>query len=331
MPHHGGTKRSSWLVFWRRLVIMRTLLRGPARHTVLWDAARAELGAEAWGASPGSALRHDLTALRREFGCVIQYQAGSGYHLVDPGMLSLLDLPDDQLQTLHLLADLTDTLPAHMRDSMTQLLTQLISLLPPARRTPRLDEAGEQIVTPRSVTDLDRTLLRRIRRAVGHQQLQFQYCSTFTTTDDGIAHRVAPYGLLVRDGHLYLDADCLWADSPAWQARALRYRLDRIVPESLQVLPDVVPPLRLNMPTYELRYELTPAVARRRDVALHFVDSQVDYRDDGSALVTAIIDDLWHARLTLLRYGANCRVLAPSELITLMRETARDLAALYET
>lgn len=331
MSWHGGTKRSSWLIFWRRLVILRTLLRGPAQRTVLWDAARAELGAEAWGLAPDAALRHDLAALRREFGCVLQYQARSGYHLVDPGRLSLLDLPDDQVQTLHLLADLTDTLPAHMREPITRLVTQLISLLPPARRTLCLDGASEQIVTPRSVTDLDRTLLRRLRRAVGHQQVQFAYCSTFTTTDTGIVHRVAPYGLLVRDGHLYLDADCLWADSPAWQARALRYRLDRIVPESLQVLPDVVPPCRLTMPTYTLQYELTPAVARRRDVALHFADSQVAYRTDGSALVTALIDDLWHARLTLLRYGANCRVLAPPELITLMRETARDLAALYET
>ncbi|MFP4439415.1 MAG: helix-turn-helix transcriptional regulator [Chloroflexaceae bacterium] len=330
MARSGGSKRSSWLIFRRRLVIVRTLLRGPAQRGTLWDAARTELGDDAWGTAPDAALRHDLAALRREFGCVIAYRAARGYHLVDPGNLALLDLPDAHLHALHLLAGLADTLPPHLREPIAELLAQIISLLPPARRMVGSDGAGEQVIAPQSVTDLDRTMLRRIRHAVGHQHLQFQYRSTFTSRADGIAHRVAPYGLLVRDGHLYLDADCLWADSPECRPRALRYRLDRIVPASLQVLPEVVPPLRRSMPTYELRYELAPAVARRHDVALHFAGSHVTYRDDGSALVTAIIDDPWHARLTLLRYGANCRVLAPPEVMTLMRETARDLAAIYE-
>lgn len=164
---------------------------------------------------------------------------------------------------------------------------------------------------------------------MGRQQLVFRYRSTFNTDPHGITHRVAPYGLLIRDGHLYLDADCLEADGPDWRPRRVPYRLDRIVGGSLEVLPAVVPPLRLPMPTYHLQYVLTPAVARQRDMALHFAGSQVTYNADGSALITATIDDLWHARLVLLRYGAQCHVLSPPELVAMIRETIRGMAAMY--
>jgi hypothetical protein len=66
------------------------------------------------------------------------------------------------------------------------------------------------------------------------------------------------------------------------------------------------------------------------DDALHFPDSTITYHNDGSALVTATIDDLWEARLILLRYGAACQVLAPPELITLFRETMQNMGQIYE-
>ncbi len=330
MAHSGGTKRSSWLIFRRRLIVVRRLLRGPATSTVLWDAACAELGPAAWGASPLAALRHDLHALRTEFGCVIRHRSQTGYHLVDPGHLYLLDLSDEQMQAMQLLTTLSETLPAHVGESLADLLEHLVRLLPPNRRQTSGAVAGERFVAPQSVTDLDRTLLQRIRRTVGRQQLVFRYRSTSNTDPHGITHRVAPHGLLIRDGHLYLDADCLEADGPDWRPCRVHYRLDRIVCGSLQVLPEVVPPLRLPVPIYALQYVLTPAVARQRDVALHFAGSQVTYNADGSALITATIDDLWHARLVLLRYGAQCHVLSPPELVAMIRETIRAMAAVYE-
>jgi predicted DNA-binding transcriptional regulator YafY len=326
----GGLKRSSWFIFRRRLILVRRLLRGPAHRDTLWDTVRAELGTHAWGESPHAALRHDLTALRREFGCGITYQHRTGYSLTDLGTLPLLDLPDDHLQALHTLLALADALPAHLTDQMTDLLVFLLSLLPPERQIARDDQTIEQFAAPQSLTSLDPALLRRLRRAIQRQQIRFRYRSTMNLDTDGILHRAAPYGLIMRDGHLYLDADCLWVDHPAGRARRLRYRIDRIDPASLDVLADVVPPARLSVPRYPLRYHLSPVVARRRDVALHFPDSTITYHDDGSALVTATIDDLWEARLILLRYGAACQVLAPPELITLFRETIQNMSQIYE-
>lgn len=325
-----GKKRSSWFIFRRRLVIMRCLLRGPATLETLLQAARAELGNDAWGESEASALRHDLQSLRQHFGCVIRYRPSTArYHLETTGELHLVDLADEHLQAIHSLEALAATLPAHLSHAVLRFLEHVVALLPPERRAVLDEPPVVRFEAPRSVTTTDETLLRWVRQSLRRQQLSFRYRSTFNFSPEGIEHRVAPYELVVRDGHVYLDADCLWADSPEWRAGALHYRLDRIVANTLRVLPDVVPPSRVAIPSYELRYELSPMVACRGDVAIYFEGSQVENRTDGSALVTAQIDNLWHANLVLLRYGANCRVLSPPELVKMMQETAQKMTDLY--
>ena len=72
-----------------------------------------------------------------------------------------------------------------------------------------------------------------------------------------------------------------------------------------------------------------PMVARRRDVAAYFPNTQISYHDDGSASVTATVTNLWQARQILLRYGDACVVSEPPELVALFRATARGLSALY--
>jgi len=71
----------------------------------------------------------------------------------------------------------------------------------------------------------------------------------------------------------------------------------------------MLPKERPQPPLYTLRYELTPAVARRRDVASYFEDTMISYHEDGSATVTASVSNLWEARQTLLRYGESCTIL----------------------
>ncbi|HEY3232536.1 MAG TPA: WYL domain-containing protein [Roseiflexaceae bacterium] len=78
-----------------------------------------------------------------------------------------------------------------------------------------------------------------------------------------------------------------------------------------------------------LRFRLLPVVARRRDVAAYFPNTQLAYHDDGSATITATVTNLWQTRQILLRYGDACVVLEPSELVELFRKTARELAPLY--
>jgi hypothetical protein len=95
---------------------------------------------------------------------------------------------------------------------------------------------------------------------------------------------------------------------------------------SVAILPTMLPPARISPPSYTLRL---PQVARRCDVATYFPHTQVVYRDDGSAEVTATITNLWQARQILLRYGDACLVHEPPELVALLRSTAAGLARLY--
>lgn len=325
----SGPKRSSWLIFRRRLIIVRRLMRGPATREQLRETIAHEMCDQAWGKSPESALRHDIQALRREFGCIIRYRTASGYHLEDLGQLYPLDLNDDHLQAIQTLTTVAKTLPPHITDNADRLLTHLINLLPPDRRTVRTNRS-EHMITSRSITDLDRTMLRRIHRAMRYQQLQFHYYTPHTISQESVEYRVAPYRLIIRDTHLYLDADCLWNSYNQEYPKRQIYPIEHINPHSLQILPKTVPPVRTPTKSYTLRYELAPEMARRHDIALHFEGSKIEYRDDDSAVVTARTDNLWWAHQTLLRYREHCRVLEPPELITMFHETLQNWATIYQ-
>lgn len=132
----GGTKRSSWLTFRRRLLLVRTLLRGPATGSGLVEAINAELGEQGYPAAASAALKHDLDALKGEYGCLIRYDRSSRqYVLDDVGELALLDLPDACMEAL---AFLDASFPAegelfehaHVR----ALIERVQLLLPPARQ-----------------------------------------------------------------------------------------------------------------------------------------------------------------------------------------------------
>ena len=97
----GGTKRSSWLTFRRRLLLVRVLLRGAASAAELIAAVQAELGEEGYPPAAAAALKHDLDALKAEYGCQIGYQRKRGvYALTDLGDLALLDLPAECMEAL---------------------------------------------------------------------------------------------------------------------------------------------------------------------------------------------------------------------------------------
>ncbi len=330
----GGTKRSSWLAFKRCLVIVRLLLREPRSREELIDGVRAELGEEAYPSAAESALKHDLDALKREYGCEIVCDRKSGrYALRHLGELTLLDLPDVCLEALAFLQHSFPTgsdLEEHA--NIPVLLQRVLDALPPLRR--------EQYQASRTALRLQLTgsatrrvhesVLTTVRRAARQRrELQFRYLEA-----DGSErqHRVAPYHVFFRpEGHAYLDATVLEVipAGPPARLTAVEYRLDRIVPGSAQILSQVLPPVRPAPPSYRLRYRLTPAVAKRRDVAAYFPETEIVYHDDGSATVSATITNLWQARQILLRYGDGCMVEEPPELIEKFQETARGLAAIY--
>lgn len=331
----GGTKRDSWRTFHRRLFLVRRLVRGPAdAATIIADTRgffnHSDDAEDIYPADARAALRHDLAALRDEFECVITLGPDSCYAIADYGRLALLDLPDEDLEALaFLLSNFSESsLPNAGR--VDALLDRIVALLPPERQRglprPARDVRLDYPTPSRSLTA---HTLERVRRALSRQQLSFAYRSSYAEGDSVVLHRVAPYGLLFRDGHHYLDAFCHDCGDPTIAPRYRLYRLDRVVDDSVRALPDVLPPIAPLRPRHRLRYTLSPAVARQRDVALWFPGSAVRFHPDGSAEVSAETADLWQARQILLRYREHCQVHEPPELVALMRESAALLARLY--
>lgn len=332
----GGTKRSSRLTFRRRLLLVRLLLRGPLTTADLIAAVQRELGDEGYPEAAESALKHDFDALKSEYGCQIRYRRSTRqYMLEDLGDLALLDLPDPCMEALAFLEasfPAGAALPEHayVRD----LLERVTALLPTNRRDiPSRQRGAIRLQLPESPSErIDAATLATIRRAVARrQELEFAYLGTFDTNSPR-RHRVAPYLVFFRpEGHGYLDATLLEVTPSGSEIihSAIHYRLDRIVPGSARILPKMLPPQRVSPPTYHLRYRLLPVVARRRDVAAYFPNTQIEYHDDGSATVTATVTNLWQTRQILLRYGDACRVLDPPELIALFRATMAGMMTLY--
>jgi len=334
----GGTKRSSWQTFRRRLLLVRLLLRGPLSREAMIAAVQRELGDESYPTAAASALKHDLDAIKREYGCGIHYQRASGLYVLDDlGELALLELPDTCMEALAFLdASFPEgsALPEHA--NIRALLERVVRLLPASRqeqhRTKQcammLDLAG------RVPNRIDRASLRKLQNAIEQrQEVAFDYLS-LVDIDKPRRHRVAPYRVFFRpEGHGYLDATLLEATPAGKEAvyAAIDYRLDRVVAGSVEILPNMLPPKRIQPPSFELCYRLLPEVARRRDVAAYFPQTQIEYHDDGSATVTAVVTNLWQARQVLLRYGTGCKVLRPPELVELFRQTSQGLAGIYDS
>lgn len=333
--HGGGTKRSSWLTFRRRLLLVRTLLRAPATSAELVAAINAELGEQGYPEAAAAALKHDFDALKGEYGCSITYDRPSRhYTLADLGELALLDLPDPCMEALAFLeASFPEGsgLPEHA--NLRELLERVVLLLPPARQAQhRRRRSTIRLGVGRGAGRIDPDALAIVKYAVEERrELAFDYLSTFDT-DTPRRHRVAPYGITFRpEGHGYLDATVLEVTPTGGEVvhAAIDYRLDRIVPGTIALLPTVLPPIRPSPPSYQLRYTLVPQVARRRDVATYFPNTAITYHDDGGATITATTTNLWQARQILLRYGDACLVHEPPELVALFWKTCDGLVRLY--
>jgi predicted DNA-binding transcriptional regulator YafY len=328
----GGDKRSSWETFRRRLLLVRRLLRGPAPAETLIAAVRqaAPDAAEIYPADARAALRHDLAALRHEFQCQIRSHPKAGYTLEHLGSLTLLDLPDEELEALVFLEALIADSSLPNAATIGALLARVTALLPDERQQTlgRLRE-HPRVAAPDITYDPPATILATLKRVLGRQQIIFDYRSSYATDDTVIQHRVAPYDLVYRDGHTYLEAYCHACAIEELVGTYVTYRLNRIVEGSLTVLSQVLPPSAPSRPTYTIRYLLAPVVARQRDISLWFDACQVTFQGDGSALVTAQTSDLWQARQVVLRYREHCRVLEPPQLVTMVRESIERMAQHY--
>lgn len=330
----GGDKRSSQLIHRRRLFLIRRLIRGPATAQELIDEANAtftDVPEGIYPADASAARRHDLAALRTEYGCVIDRDDDGVYVLKSPGNLALIDLPDGEIEAMAFLNDAYKESDLPVGAQIRAFLERIESLMPDDRRNLlRSLTASPRVDRPQAPASGVAEMMHALKGVLRKCEVEFDYCSPHTPNGAALHHRVAPLEFVYREGHTYLDAFCLASDVPELVGQFVLYRLNRIVPDSVKRLPQA---LRRDYrrPEYPLRYWLAPAVARQRDVAAWFPETRIDYAADGSATVTAVTTDLWRAHQILMRYREHCRVLEPAPLVEMMRASIQRMADLYLT
>ena len=176
----------------------------------------------------------------------------------------------------------------------------------------------------------------KIERAIAqHRLLRFAYLSPKHTDATPRIHTVQPWHRTFDTAarHFYLEAYMQEARTPEGVVRAgywVRYRLGRILPDGMVILPEKFAPIPPKRPRHALEYLLSPQIARLGEISRHFDDLQVhETQADGWVRVTATTTDLFTALRQLLRYGPNCRVLGGPDARRQMEEIVRALARLY--
>lgn len=293
---------------WRRTIwTLLALAGGPIGRAGLLAhvAVRCEeSGDEAYGdpSAARHALRHDLQRLRA-MGLGVSYRRGEGTYALDPLPLAVR-LDEEELVAAALLRESFAHGPHG--PAVQRFLGRLQVLLPGDQRAAlaalqphvRADLAGQDD----DLGDYDVVIAALQRAMRWHQQVEFSYRSPVAGREKW--HRVEPAELVYEDRHLYLHV---------WDHHfrsASRYRIERIVPESLKILPGVLPTTERHVRSRELRFRLTPERARY-GVTGRFPGQRAEPQEDGSIIVTAEMPDQFAAVQTLLRYGDGVECLEP--------------------
>jgi predicted DNA-binding transcriptional regulator YafY len=269
-------------------------------------------------------FRNDLRALK-QLGCLITCDRKTRCYSW-PNSPFGLSLSDPQLEILSLLCDTFADATMPHADDIRALLTFFIERLPPKQQKMVSEQRRAFNIDLHETTDYRHTdpeTLRQIEMAIQcSQQLAFTYCAPYKGQER--RHVIDSHRLVFQQGHVYLIGRSVDGN------KELRFRLDYIVPGSALRLHTENAKVKPFSPSYELRYWLSPVLARHT-VSSHFPDQHVEKHADGSATVTARITDLFEARRILLAYGYNCIVQAPPELLVQMRQIRDHFNKSYPT
>lgn len=331
-PRKNGLRRSSATTFRRRLIIFRRLFRTDSTTSELIEIVNLTLNHDGYPPAATMALKHDLDALKHEYNCVIRFdRKTSCYKLLSVGDFAILDLPNESVDALNFIEkNFPDDTVLSAFINVQKLLRQIKMLIPNDSK-PKTGIPLTFRNPGRQNSEVDKRTLQVVRKAIENKQmLAFDYTSNFELYE-ARRHTVAPYEIFFRDGHAYLDA-VVHAVAPTGHVVAndtVEYRLDRITFGSTRLLPTGIPPVRPPQSRYPLVYTLGPEVARRRDLATFFNETNITYNEDGSATVMAVVSNLWTTRQILMRYGGACVVSSPPELVQLFRDTIAQMSANY--
>lgn len=318
-PHRGSRKTID--VLSRAAVIYGVLIEQyDATRDELIARVRKALGAAAYGAAPEDALLRDVKWLK-QLGYEIVPVEGYRYRLVHFDPLLPLPLTREDVETL---AAVRKALAATLyAESIEHLVSSLRPFLQPNLR-PLLDAEPLLKLSAPLLDNLapQQTTLRLFRRArEQRRQLTFLYQSPAQLEANPVRHTIEPDAMEERDGHVYFEGY-----APEFGS-VLRYRLDRVEPESVEVLPARFAGGRQRRAT-PIRYKLSPTVARL-GATRRFDKHHEKKLDDGWVEVSAETRDLFWASKILLKYGENCVVLEPPELVTEMKRVVVEMVRNY--
>ncbi len=341
MRQGRGPAESVWNVARRCLAVINHLQAGAATKEELLTAVYQPESPTTTRKNLNSRFENDKKRLKKNLNVPIYYdKIAQGYVIQESEReLPLLNLADIHIETLAFLYDTFQTDTPHASE-VHQLIDQLVDWLPPERQK-RFKRVSGQLPTAdlrlRDSEDISADVWENVQEAwQAKQEITFDYRSS--QHDDGHLrqHRIQPWDLYFSDrGHWQLRGFCLFNDGPngPWHPNDyFNYRLSRIVPGSMTILPRKLPGVRPNGRLRDVIFELAPTIARfgvsmRKE--LHG-EPRIMPLDDGWVRVEGKTQDVFNLSRNLLFYGKNCRVLGGKDLLRVMRKLARDLAEIYQ-
>lgn len=315
----------------RRKTLLTLLHRGPQRYDELIAAIdRDHLFSYDREEEPATIarqqqyqFRRDLRALRLHYQIKFDTKNKHYFLLETPFGLSF---GQKHIAAFALALDTFQKMTIPYANDVQDLFSFLLSRLPDDQQKAIVEQKRVLTIELPEKTDystIDPFTFNEIERAILRgQQLAFTYRSP--RKGEEVRHVIEPQPLQSKDGHVYLHG---W--SVDYQ-NELRFRLDYILPGTAKMLSIRSMQHRPSQRTYLLRYHLTPVIARN-SVSDQFPEQKMETHPDGSATITAKIDNLFEIRQTMLKYGENCTVEAPPELVALMRPVATHFAQTYLT
>jgi predicted DNA-binding transcriptional regulator YafY len=331
---------SKWEAVRRCLAILRRLQQGPSNRTTLMQAVREALP-DAYRTGTSDVQRkcfeRDLENLRYQLGATVDWDPeASVYRLVDVGPLGCLDLSDKALRGLALLLD-TFGPESGVSEIVRPLLNETLSALPLDRRRhlERTSSALYLDLRRLDTGEIVSIVWEKVHRAVTQRQiLRFQYLSPQYEQSIARMHTVEPYLLRFHWGHYELRAYCRhWSNlqgQERYEVGWLRYRLDRILAEGIEIFPEKLPPGQRRRRMIGIRYRISPKLVAG-GVSRHFEEMTVGEPDaKGWMEVTGKTDDLFEAQRVFLAYGEHCVVLEPLDLRRKMKRVVQEMTKLYE-
>jgi predicted DNA-binding transcriptional regulator YafY len=278
-------------------------------------------------------LSDDFQRLRDWMGIDIASDYGVYYlHQIDPALRDLF-LPDEIISVVAIAKQLPQVQPYFDRQTVESLLTKTRLRLGTDEYL--LDDCLIDTFGRIPYRDSDSHISVSLRQTL-HQAIVSQRIICFdysANRPDGflVHHRMEPYGLVVKDGHLYLDGFTHTTTSPVGSFEQYKHfllRVGRIVPTSL-ALTDEVFTSQHDRPSFQVHYILSARLAQNGASRLSARQHSFHELPDGRVEVYTTTTDVFDTMRQLLSYGSACQVLGGPELLSVYEREIDQLHSVY--